>query len=142
MAKIEDVVVSDRPWRWHSQPSNTGTVILSQTFHITALHPTGFARYRYAFGATSLRPIEAIAAHAEPEPLPEAPKCAPKCAPSCTPANPCWTEKACRAFNEPTALAMLDVNKAYAASRWRAVRDEPIELRCGRDLACGLFRTP
>lgn len=141
MAKIEDVVVSDRPWRWKSCPPGVVGGVSTAPFVIASVLASGVA-FKYVT-STGLSPayvstVAAIAAHAEPEPLPETPKCAP----TCTPANPCWTEKACRAFNEPTALAMLDVNKAYAASRWRAVRDEPIELRCGRDLACGLFRTP
>lgn len=141
MAKPKNVVVSDRKWRWVSQPGGVA-VSAASTFRIVAVDA---CTATYLYGNTTgvqrqwTRPIADIAAHAEPEPLP-APT---KCEPGCTPARPCWTERACPAFNERSVTTILALNKDYAIVHLREARErEPIELRCGRNLACGLFRTP
>lgn len=136
MAKVEDVVVSDRVWRWREQPPEEGKVIFHMTFTIITVDAVcGYARYRYENGGTAARMIAIIAACADPVPA--------KCRDFCTPANPCGTAGVCRGDHEPTVGQMRAVNTLYAVAemiRRLEAAPEPIELRCGRDLACGLFR--
>lgn len=143
MAKLDDVVVSDRLWKWTSQPGGVNVPVFGFSFRIVALG-NGSATYEYPSGDKRRwsRPIANIAAHAEPEPLPALPRCEP----GCTPARPCWTERACPVHNEPRSETMAAIDRDYQADetyrRCRRIEArEPIELRCGRELACGLFRT-
>lgn len=142
MAKLEDVVVSDRDWMWTSQPGGVKVTVFVSKFRITKVNgDSTYATYTYTLSPEQQwnRPIANIAAHAEPEPLPALPKCEP----GCTPANPCRTAGVCRGDHEPTVGQMRAANTLYAVAEKirRLEAPEPIELRCGRDLACGLFRT-
>lgn len=139
MASIEDVVVGS-VWRWTSQPG--GACVSDRRF--TIVHVDGNrARYEYPSLARQSRPIFEIITHAEPV---CAPAPAAKCAPDCTPARACWADHVCPAWSEPNSLARMDADKQHAFRRGtleRLARErEPVELRCGRDLACGLWRIP
>lgn len=144
MAKLEDVVVSDRLWRWTSAPpgKNVSLSPRAQPFIIIKVGGDGNCGYRYIISGMTFRASASnIAAHAEPEPLPAPPKCEP----GCEPGDPCWRTKICPAYNEPSADTMASDNRRYSQAediRRRLEAREPIELRCGRELACGLFRTP
>ena len=148
MARIEDVAVSNRLWRWYSHPKGELCVNTDVAFKIICV-TAGAATYRYKgdFGTTWTRSVRTIAAHAEPmedapqEPCAEAP---PRCKAGCTPAKPCW-ERDCPAFDEPSPKTMSYVNTDYELAEARRRRDEapePIELRCEREHACGLWRLP
>lgn len=137
MAKIEDVVVSARMWHWQSLPPGKmlGSVGPdSNGFRITALDRPGPGEvcYRYENGCIASAAADVIAAHAEPDPR-------PACRPGCAPANPCGRVDCCPTWHE------LNVGIAMAEARRKAEHHtpepEPIELRCARELTCGLFRT-
>lgn len=140
MARAEDVVVSNRLWRWTSAPNG---VSAPRPDPLVIVDVSGLTvRYKYVGDGQGIlwgRTVGDFLAHAEPDPLP-APS---KCAPGCTPAHPCWTPDACPVFNEPTARVMTGFNTMYGVAevtRRRCETPESIELRCGRELACGLFR--
>ncbi len=146
----EDVVVSDRAWRWKTQPGGAPVYVGTAergAFIIRAIDAVGMVDYEYASsGCVYRRPIAEIAAHAEPDPLPAPP---PKCRPDCTPAHPCGAVPCCPAFEEMrVAVAMAERDAVAAALVWAEKRlmahgtpaVEPPELRCGRELACGLYR--
>lgn len=148
MAKVEDVIVSDRPWRWTSVvPGNRS--MRNEPFVIVGLRGIA-ALYCYLCGSgTFSRAIADIAAHADPDPL-------PKCEVGCIPKEPCGAA-ACPGrrpeYTYAHGFREWDYNQgwgkqSYAPSQSRIAdaheaecwRNEARELRCGRDLACGLFK--
>jgi hypothetical protein len=148
MAKIEDVMVSDRLWRWKSRPSCLDPAYLHRAFSIIEMSADR-SRARYIYEGAALASargsmsVATIAAHAEPDPPRE-------CEPGCTPREPC-RNAACPDHAEVRAQVGLTwpgyqpsqsrLRDCDEAKRWRAESRFP-ELRCGRDLACGLFRVP
>lgn len=136
MPSPDEIVIGSR-WKWVTKPKPRFCEDrIGVPFVITGWAGTNSAVYYdyedHQFGVQSIPRLLENAVLIGP----------PPCVPDCTPAKPCYSES-CPGRREVTVAASY-----WSAMQWGMPASKvleadwaPPELRCDRDMVCGLYRT-
>lgn len=121
-------------------------MVSGRGFTISAV-TNGFALYVYSDGMSGMAPTKTIVRTALRTTGDAKPATPPKCLPECGPAKPCMQRLCPGRRPEYTGCGSFDEwSRAQMKGGWwrvvAAVEYAQPDLRCDRELACGLYRLP